>query len=94
MYSTEEIKCLVKENIDQIKISEFAGEGGWPNLKDIDVDVFKQIKDGNQTIIRLHILYTVDRAGCCFIPGTPQQNRMSKTVLIKENNIIKIKDDE
>ena len=93
MYTTEEIKQLVQQNIGQIKISEFVAEGGWPNIDDVDVSVFNQSIDGEITTINLHILYTVHRAGCCFIPGADEQMRLSKTVIIN-NNKVKIKQNE
>ena len=87
MYTTEEIKQLVQQNIHQIKISEFVGEGGWPNIDNIDVAVFNQFTDKEITTVSLHILYTVDTAGCCFIPGAEQQKRMLKTVIINNNSV-------
>lgn len=88
MLSTQEIKDLVQQNIDQIKISEFVAEGGWPNLKEIDVAVFNQVVQQNdERIIKLHILYTLDRAGCCFIPGGEQQMRLPKKVIVNKNKV-------
>ncbi|MGY5351393.1 hypothetical protein ACXGQW_02270 [Wenyingzhuangia sp. IMCC45533] len=82
-----EIKQIVQQNINQIKISEFVTDGGWPNIEHIDVAVYSQTESNGVEIINLHILYTVDKAGCCFIPGREEQNRMSKTLIIEGNNI-------
>lgn len=89
MYTKNQIRDLVQENIHQIKISEFVSEGGWPNIDNVDVQVLNQSK--NQ--ISLVILYTVDKAGCCFIPGGEQQMRLHKTLLMS-NHKIKFKADE
>ncbi len=87
MLSTKEIRDLVQANIHQIKISEFVSEGGWPNLKDVEVAVFDQTIDDEGEIAKLHILYTLDRAGCCFIPGKEEQMRLPKKVIIKNNQV-------
>ncbi|NIJ45304.1 hypothetical protein FHR24_001772 [Wenyingzhuangia heitensis] len=93
MHSTEQIKQLVQQNIHQIKISEFVAEGGWPNINEIDVSVFNQTEQNGVEVINLHILYTVDKAGCCFIPGAEQQMRLPKRITI-QNNKVKIGEDE
>lgn len=87
MLLVQEIKDVVQQNIDQIKISEFVAEGGWPNLKNVDVAVFDQTVEEGVTTIKLHILYTLDRAGCCFIPGKEEQMRLPKKVIIHNNQV-------
>ncbi|MGY6647844.1 hypothetical protein [Wenyingzhuangia sp. IMCC45574] len=87
MRNTEEIRVLVQEHIGQIKISEFVSDGGWPNLNNIELAVFDQQVNNNEEVVKLHILYTIDRAGCCFIPGKEEQKRLPKKVIIKNNNI-------
>lgn len=87
MLSAQQIKELVQNNIHQIKISEFVTDGGWPNLKEIDVAIFDQTKEMDDEIIKLHILYSLDRAGCCFIPGREEQMRLPKKIVINNNQV-------
>ncbi|NJB84003.1 hypothetical protein [Wenyingzhuangia aestuarii] len=87
MHTTEEVKQLVQQNIHQIKISEFVAEGGWPNIDAIDVAIFSQVEENELETISLHILYTVDKAGCCFIPGGEEQKRLPKVVTIFNNSV-------
>lgn len=87
MLTNQEIKKQVRDHIDQISISEFVTEGGWPNLKAVDIAVYSQEKKEETYYINLDILYTTDKAGCCFIPGAEQQNRMSKKVEIHHQEI-------
>lgn len=87
MLSTKEIKDLVQKNLHQIKISEFVSEGGWPNLKNVEVAVFDQKIEEDVEIVKLHILYTLDRAGCCFIPGKEEHVRLPKKISIKNNQL-------
>ncbi|GGF74973.1 hypothetical protein [Wenyingzhuangia marina] len=87
MHNKQEIKQLVQKNIHQIKVSEFVTEGGWPNIDNVDVAIYSQKEIDNEEIIHLQILYTVDKAGCCFIPGGEEQKRLSKTVTINKNSV-------
>jgi len=89
MYTEQEIKQLVQKNIHQIKVSECVAEGGWPNIDNVDVAIYQQKIIDEVETIHLQILYTVDKAGCCFIPGTEEQKRMSKVVTI-EGGIVTI----
>lgn len=85
MHTEEEIKKLVQDHIGQVKVSEFVAEGGWPNIDNVDIAIYSQkIIEGVETI-DLQILYTVDKAGCCFIPGTEEQKRLSKIVTINQD---------
>lgn len=87
MRSKEEIKELVQQNIDLIKVSEFVAEGGWPNLDAIDVLIFKQQEDKGIETVVLDILYDVTKAGCCFIPGGENQMRLRKEITIENNQL-------
>lgn len=87
MYTKEEIQKLVQENIHHIKVSEFVTEGGWPNIDDIDIVIYSQKLVNDTETVRLQILYTVDKAGCCFIPGAEEHKRLSKTINICQNKI-------
>ncbi|MDO3694953.1 hypothetical protein QVZ41_08870 [Wenyingzhuangia sp. chi5] len=87
MHTEEEIKQLVQKNIHQIKISEFVTEGGWPNIDEVDVAIYSQKEMEGVETIHLQILYTVEKAGCCFIPGGEEQKRLSKIVTISNNQI-------
>lgn len=87
MYTKKEIQELVRNNIDQVKISEFVAEGGWPNIDAVEVDVFDQKEGNDVTTVDLHILYEVYRPGCCFIPGVDQQMRLPKKVIIQNNQV-------
>ena len=89
-FTKEEIRTMVQKNIHQIKISEFASEGGWPNIDDVDVEVFKTEITSEKCEVYIHILYTVERAGCCFIPGKQDQMRLPKKLSI-QNKIVKFK---
>ncbi len=87
MLSTAEIKKRIKEQIHQIKISEFVSDGGWPMLDQIDIVVFDHIIKEDKEIVKLHILYPLERAGCCFIPGREEMMRLPKKVIIKKNQL-------
>ena len=87
MHTEEEIKQLVQKNIHQIKISEFVTEGGWPNIDEVDVAIYSHKEIEGVETIHLQILYTVEKAGCCFIPGREEQNRLSKIVTISNNSV-------
>lgn len=87
MKDINEVRQLVQNNINQIKISEFVAEGGWPNIDNIDVTIFNQKQQDDSEIIDLHILYTVDKAGCCFIPGMEEEKILAKTVTINNNKV-------
>jgi len=87
MHTTPEIKQLVQQNIHQIKISEFVVDGGWPIIDAIDVTIFSHIEEGELETINLHILYTIHRAGCCFIPGREEILSLPKIVTIQNNKI-------
>ncbi|ANW95564.1 hypothetical protein AXE80_04415 [Wenyingzhuangia fucanilytica] len=89
MHTQLEIKQLVQNNIHQIKVSEFVSDGGWPNIDNIEVSVYSQKIENDVETISLQILYTVDKAGCCFIPGAEEQKRLSKIVTI-DNDIVTI----
>ncbi|MEN8765496.1 MAG: hypothetical protein ABF273_08285 [Wenyingzhuangia sp.] len=85
MHTEQEVKHIVQKNIHQIKVSEFVSDGGWPNIDDIEVAIFSQkVEEGCETI-NLQILYTVDRAGCCFIPGSEEHRRLSKRLTISND---------
>ncbi|MDO6737521.1 hypothetical protein [Wenyingzhuangia sp. 2_MG-2023] len=87
MHTKEEIRILVQQNIHQIKISEFAGDGGWPNIDAVDVEIHKHVKIDSEEVVYLHILYTVDRAGCCFIPGREDYMRLAKKATLQNNQL-------
>lgn len=88
MHTEKEIQQLVQKNIHQIKVSEFVTEGGWPNIDNVDIVIFNQTKIDNIETINLQILYTVDKAGCCFIPGGEEQKRLSKKVIINKGSVM------
>ena len=85
MRTEQEIKELVQKNIHQIKVSEFVAEGGWPNIDNVDVAIFSQKEINDIETIGLHVLYTIDKAGCCFIPGGEEQKRLEKVVIIHKD---------
>lgn len=85
MHTEQEVKQLLQKNIHQIKVSEFVTEGGWPNIDDVDVAIYSQKKENDIETVHLQILYTVDKAGCCFIPGGEEQRRLSKIVTINKD---------
>lgn len=87
MHTEQEITELVQKNIHQIKVSEFVTEGGWPNIDDVDVAIYSHKEDDDIETVHLQILYTVDKAGCCFIPGGEEQKRLSKIVTINKDKV-------
>lgn len=87
MHTEQEIKQLVQKNIHQIKVSEFVTEGGWPNIDNVDVAIYSQKEMEGVETIHLQILYTVEKAGCCFIPGGEEQKRLSKIVTLSNNDV-------
>lgn len=87
MYTNTQIKEFVQQNINQIKISEFVADGGWPIIDNIDVTIYKQTEEKGIETISLDILYEVHKTGCCFIPGSDLPMRLSKIVTIEDNQI-------
>ncbi len=87
MRTSEEIKQMVQDNIHQIKISEFVAEGGWPNIENIEVQILSQKESKEIETVDLHILYTIEKPGCCFIPGREEFNMLAKQVTISNNKI-------
>ena len=87
MLSKEELLQLVKQNIHKISISEFVAQGGYPVFSDLDILVFSQKENNGITEILLDILYDLEFAGCCFIPGRNEKFTLSKTLVINNNEI-------
>lgn len=87
MHTLEQVKQLVQQNIDQIKISEFAPEGGWPNIDEIEITIFNQKEENDKEVIGLDILYSLEKAGGCFIPRREDKMSLSKVVTIHNDKV-------
>lgn len=83
----EQILELVKNQINKISISEFVAEGGFPIFSDLDILVYNQYKEGDSEIVIADILYDLEFAGCCFIPGRNQKYPLRKKITITNNQL-------
>ena len=77
----------VKDNINKIPISEFVSEGGFPVFDYLDLIIYNQREINGKTIVNADILYNLEFAGCCFIPGRSQQYPLRKQIIIENEQI-------
>lgn len=83
-----ELRDVVLNNIDKFRVSEFCGDGGWPNFDNLQIMVLHEEQNDNSTVYDLELVYDCEFAGCCFIPGGQNYSRLRKKVKVSKNSYI------
>ncbi|MGY5351394.1 hypothetical protein ACXGQW_02275 [Wenyingzhuangia sp. IMCC45533] len=88
MKDTNEIKIIIKDNIHQIKTSEFVPNGGYPDLENIDINIYSYSIEHEIETFNLGISFLEREADFCDMFGHDVYHTIDKQLVISRTSTV------